>query len=125
MKSNVVSVDTLSQAILDNLSQQSTNIKVRVDKETRRVSKEAIEIISSSAPVRRGLYKNSFALKKLKQGKYLIHSKTHYQLTHLLEHSHVLRNGATSKAIPHIIKGEEYAKTELPIRIEKIIKENL
>lgn len=125
MKSDVVSIDTLSQAILDNLSRQNVKVKEKVDKEVRKVSREAIKIISASAPIRTGIYKKSFSLKKVKQGTYVIHSKTRYQLTHLLEHSHLLRNGTSSKPTPHIIKGEEYAQKELPNRIKKIIEENV
>ena len=114
MRSDVISIDFLSQSITDNLNQQTSRIIEKIDKETKKIS----------SPVRYGTYKSSFKLKKLKQGKYLIYSAKRYQLTHLLEHGHILKNGATSKAIPHIVKGEEYAQKELPAKIEKIIKEN-
>lgn len=122
MRSDVVSIDTLSQALLDNLNAQTSKLIEKVDKETRKVSRQSIKIIQANAPVRRGLYKKSFRLKRLKQGVYLIYSADRYQLTHLLEHSHRLRNGAESKAIPHIIRGEEYAQNELPSRVKKVIE---
>lgn len=125
MRSDVISIDFLSQSIMDNLNQQTSKIIEKIDKETKKISRQAIKIVQSSSPVRYGNYKSSFKLKKLKQGKYLIYSAKRYQLTHLLEHGHILRNGTTSKAIPHIIKGEEYAQKELPTKIEKIIKENV
>ena len=44
---------------------------------------------------------------------YTVHSKTQYQLTHLLEYGHAKRGGGRTKAQPHIIKGEELAIKEL------------
>lgn len=125
MRSDVISIDFLSQSITDNLNQQTSKIIEKIDKETKKISRQSIKIVQSNSPVRYGTYKSSFKLKKLKQEKYLIYSAKRYQLTHLLEHGHILKNGATSKAIPHIVKGEEYAQKELPAKIEKIIKENV
>lgn len=125
MRSDVISIDFLSQSITDNLNQQTSKIIEKIDKETKKISRQSIKIVQSNSPVRYGIYKSSFKLKKLKQGKYLIYSAKRYQLTHLLEHGHILKNGAISKAIPHIVKGEEYAQKELPAKIEKIIKENV
>lgn len=47
----------------------------------------------------------------------------HYRLSHLLEKSHLTRNGKTrTKAYPHIIYGEQYAKANLEKEVVKEIE---
>ena len=53
----------------------------------------------------------------------IIHNKKHYQLTHLLENGHALRNGGTSGKFPHIGPVAEEAEDELLDNIKKFIKE--
>lgn len=44
-----------------------------------------------------------------------------YQLTHLLEHGHAMRQGGRAKAIPHIAPANDAAQAEF----ERLIKEGL
>ena len=125
IKVSGIKIDALSKSIQDNLKYQTNEIKSKVNKTTKKVAQETKSIIEKSSPVgRRGLYSKSWKVKKLKDGTYLVHSQKQYRLTHLLENGHILRNGKTSKAIAHISIGEEYAKNELPQRIEKVLKDN-
>lgn len=122
--SQKINSSQVALAIMDNLKYQTSEIQKSVDTATKSVANNTKKIIQQDAPVRRGNYKKSWKVKKIKDGSYIIHSVKHYRLTHLLEHGHRLKNGAMSKAFPHIVNGEEYAQSELPKRIEKILKDN-
>ena len=52
----------------------------------------------------------------------IVHNKTHYQLTHLLEKGHALVNGGRAKAFPHIAQVAEKAEDELINNILEFIK---
>lgn len=51
----------------------------------------------------------------------VVHNAKHYQLTHLLENGHALRNGGRSRAFPHIAPVAEEAERELLDNIKKYI----
>ena len=123
MPRNRVSSSEISVAILKNLQYQTTEIQKSVAKATRSVATNTKKVIQQEAPVRRGNYRKSWAIKKNSPSSYTVYSKK-YPLTHLLENGHILRNGKTSKPFKHISKGEEYAQSELPKQIEKILKDN-
>lgn len=57
-------------------------------------------------------WKSSNGDKKLGIQTKIIHNKE-YQLTHLLEHGHVNRDGSRSRAFPHIEKAEEKASEDV------------
>lgn len=54
----------------------------------------------------------------------IVHNSKHYQLTHLLENGHALRNGDRSRAFPHIAPVAEEAEKELLDNIKKFITSN-
>lgn len=52
----------------------------------------------------------------------IIHNKTHYRLTHLLEKGHAKVNGGRTRAFPHIAPVAEEAEEELIKNIRKNIE---
>lgn len=90
------------------------------------VSREAVQKLKNTSPKRPGggEYANGWTRKK---GNGRVHDVTiynrKYQLTHLLENGHVIRNeygtfGRTN-GIKHIAPVEEWASNELPSEIER------
>jgi hypothetical protein len=53
----------------------------------------------------------------------LVHNKTDYQLTHLLEHGHAKRNGGRVAPKIHIRPNEEKAVKEFEKRIKGAIQQ--
>lgn len=123
------SVTVQLKEILDEYSGEvvkATNAAIDKD------SKEAVRKLRDTSPKRpgRGNYARGWRTKKEKGAgdiyKVTVHNPKHYQLTHLLEKGHVIRNkygtyGRTA-ARPHIKPVEEWAQSELPEEIERRLK---
>lgn len=88
------------------------------------VAKDGVQELKQSSPRRSGggRYARGWTYKKNKNG-FVIHNKTDYQLTHLLEYGHdIVRGGKKvghSPAIPHIGPVEEWVNEEAVKRLEE------
>lgn len=92
-----------------------------------RVARESVKRLRETSPKKTGSYARGWALKKITNTgtteTVVVHNKTDYQLTHLLENGHRIVNkkgewGRTN-GIKHIKPVEEWASDELPKEIEK------
>lgn len=89
-------------------------------------SKELVEELKAKSPEKTGDYAKGWRMKKTSKG-YITHNATDYQLTHLLEHGHVIRRG--SKRIgeadehPHIRPAEQRAIKRFEKRTKKALKQ--
>lgn len=93
------------------------------------VAKEAVQKLRADSPKRpgKGQYARGWRVKREKGAlginSVIVHNATNYQLTHLLEYGHIVRNKfgtyGRASAIPHIKPVEEWSQTELPLEIEK------
>lgn len=90
------------------------------------VSKESVQKLRNTSPRRTsgknaGRYAKGWTVKKNRDGDVVVHNKTDYQLTHLLENGHVIRNKkgtyGRTHGIKHIAPVEEWASDELPRRV--------
>ena len=73
------------------------------------------------SPERRPSYKKGWRIKKTEKS-LLIHNKTDYQLTHLLENGHIKRNGERYAGKVHIRPNEEKAVREFLNKVERAIE---
>lgn len=86
-------------------------------------AKEAVQKLRNTSPKKTGSYAKGWSVKKVGDKDAIVHNRTDYQLTHLLENGHVIRNkkgtyGRTS-GIKHIEPVEEWANNELQEKIER------
>lgn len=116
------SVEIQMKKLLDRVDKE---VQKAMDVGMKQVAKEAVTQLRSSSPRKTGKYARGWTTKQIDKNGIVIHNSKHYQLTHLLENGHVIRNkkgtyGRTS-GIKHIQPVEQWASEELPRRImEKI-----
>lgn len=121
----MTSIDDLADEIMAGLQEYAEladdAMKTAVKKTATSVKKE----IATNAPKDSGAYGQSWATKKVKENSHtlqmIVHSKSHYQLAHLLEKGHAKRNGGRVQGKPHIAPAEEHG-AEL---LESLIVEEL
>ena len=122
----------------DSIAVQLTNILDEYSKEVvdaannsiAKVSKESVQKLRSSSPKKTGSYARGWGTKT--EGgiggirTIIVHNKTDYQLTHLLEKGHIIRNKkgtyGRAPAHPHIKPVEEWANNKLPAEIERVLR---
>lgn len=118
------SVEIQMQKILDEYSDKVNGV---LKATSREVANEAEEKLRSSSPTGyTGRYAQGWTVSE-KNGGYVVHNATDYQLTHLLENSHVIKNkygeyGRTSRGhgqVVHIKPVETWANKEFQRRIEE------
>jgi len=121
-----VKIENLASEVMKGLTEYSqlatTEMKRAVKKAGTSVRKE----IAENAPKDTGSYAKSWTVKTTKESsdklEVTVHSRNRYQLAHLLEYGHALRNGGRAKAQPHIAPAEENGVNTLEKAIEKALK---
>ena len=122
----VVGIDELAKAVMSELSDYQKNVTAGIKKEAKKVGKEAAETLKQTSPEGvRGRYKQGWTT-KTESGEnvvsVIVHNKTDYQLTHLLEKSHALPQGGRTTAQVHIKPAEEKAIQDFEQAVEKVIE---
>lgn len=128
-------IDNLDKAISDILTEYGDDFAKATQEAVLKVSKIAQQEVKAASPVRKygkkkGRYKKGWTTKQEVISRFetdvIIHNRTDYQLTHLLEKGHVLvRGGRKRGRIPaqvHIAPAEEHAIKNMEEAIEKIAK---
>ena len=111
----------LANEIDKALAEYSSEIEDEVDLIAEDVASEAVDELKATSPKRYGKYARNWRFKKNAKGSYVVHNAAPtYRLTHLLENSHLLRNGGRSKAQPHIKPVEEKVKENFEKRIKEL-----
>lgn len=115
---NTGSVAAQMEELLDEINRE---IGDSAKKNMNAVAKESAQKLKNTSPRQSGSYAKGWSVKKEGDMDVIVHNRTDYQLTHLLENGHVIRNkkgtyGRTN-GIKHIAPVEEWAVEELPRRI--------
>jgi len=112
----------------DILDTYSKEVRRATNNAQDKVAKECVQKLKNTSPKKTGSYAKGWAVKRARSNKrgivdVTVHNKTDYQLTHLLENGHVIRNGkgeyGRTNGIKHIAPVEEWAKEALPEEIER------
>lgn len=105
----------------DKRVQHTANVAIQ------RVSRECVKRLRNTSPKKTGDYAAGWGIKKMSShgniADIIVHNKTEYSLTHLLENGHLVVNAkgtfGRAPAHKHIGPVEEWANNELPIEIER------
>lgn len=114
--------NTLQVQMQEVLNEYSEEVQKAMDEALKEVPKQAAQRLRNTSPRKTGRYANGWAVKSEK-GKAIVYNKTDWQLTHLLENGHVIRNkkGTYGRAPAriHIKPVEEWASDALVENIER------
>ena len=119
--------ETISVQMRKILDAYEDRVKNVYEMSVSRVSREAVQRLRNTSPKKSGSYARGWSLKKVKSRAnvmdVIVHNRTDYQLTHLLENGHVIRNKkgeyGRTRPIKHIAPVAEWAENELPNEIER------
>lgn len=107
------------------LNEYSTDVQESIVKCAENVAKKGADKLKTTSPKRTGAYRKGWRVKTIKgRGKVssVIYNATNWQLTHLLEKPHLLRNGRLSTPKVHIAPVEQQCIREYEQEVEKTIK---
>ena len=126
-------IQDLGKVVSDILDEYGDDIAKGVKEVVPKVAKIAQQEVKEASPVRKyggkkGRYKKGWAVKEEitshLRTDFIVHNRTDYQLTHLLEKGHVLIRGGREQgrtsAIVHIAPAEEHAIKNLEEAIVRI-----
>lgn len=128
-----MALDLVTDQISEIFDEYDREMTRKVNNSVDKVGKETVSKLKDTSPKRpgHGEYARGWRLKR-ERGRngindVIIHNATNYQLTHLLEKGHVIRNkkgtyGRTSP-IPHIKPAEEYFNSEVIEEIKRELEE--
>ena len=111
----------------DILDTYSKEVRRATNNAQDKVAKECVQKLKNTSPKKTGSYARGWAIKR-KKGKagivdVTVHNKTDYQLTHLLENGHIIRNAkgeyGRTNGIKHIAPVNDWASDALPQEIER------
>lgn len=111
--------------INDILNDYSLEIQEGITNAAIEIAEKGVKELKVTSPKKTGKYSKGWRVNKEFGRRYIhatIYNATDWQLTHLLEKSHLLRNGKKSKPIVHIEPVEQKCIREFQEDVEHIIK---
>jgi hypothetical protein len=121
-----VSINSLANEIARELARYSNLINEDFEVSKKEVADQLVDELKNhrgTYKIRSGKYNKGWRVKK-KGNAYIVHNKTNYQQTHLLEKGHAKADGAGRvQAYHHIGPAEENAVEELLRRVEQAVNQ--
>jgi len=122
--SKKVGIDNFAGELVSLLQEYTEEVTEGMEEVKGKVAKEGAKSLKQTSPVgrrSRKKYKDGWRAKKVGTA-WVVHNATNYQLTHLLEKGHALRQGGRTRAFPHIAPAEEKVIKDFEKGLEKVIK---
>lgn len=119
-----INIEGISNEFAKILSEYTDEVEEGMLQAREKIAKNTVKRLKTTSPKKKsngGRYAKGWRVAEVK-GKIIIHNKTDYQLTHLLEHGHAKVNGGRVAAIVHIKPAEELAIKEYIEETERMIK---
>ncbi len=122
-----ISIEQLQAEVQNIVKEYADDVEQCLDLASTQYAKIAKRELQETSPARTGHYAKGWAYRKSnskhKKGA-IVHNASSYQLTHLLEHGHALRNGGRAKAIPHIKPVEEKISQDFVTEVKEKLSGN-
>ena len=119
-------IDQMAHVIMEGLQEYADLAAVDMKAAVKKAGNSAKKDIEANAPEKTGAYKKSWAVKTVRENanamEVVVYSRNRYQLAHLLEFGHALRQGGRTRAFPHIAPAEERAAEMLVREVEAALK---
>ena len=119
-------IDQMAHVIMEGLQEYADLAAEDMKAAVRKAGNAAKKDIEANAPEKTGAYKKSWAVKTVRENanamEVVVYSRNRYQLAHLLEFGHALRQGGRTRAFPHIAPAEERAAEMLVREVEAALK---
>lgn len=119
-------IDQMAHVIMEGLQEYADLAAEDMKAAVKKAGNSAKKDIEANAPERTGAYKKSWAVKTVRENanamEVVVYSRNRYQLAHLLEFGHALRQGGRTRAFPHIAPAEERAAEMLVREVEAALK---
>ena len=113
--------ESVTAQMTELLDEINKDIEQSAKTNIQAVAKESVVKLKNTSPVKTGSYAKGWGTKRNGDMDVIVHNRTDYQLTHLLENGHVIRNKkgtyGRTHGIKHIAPVEEWVVDELPRRI--------
>lgn len=128
MATRRIRVDDFDKALEDILAEYGDNVTEGTKAATEAVARIAVQEAKAKAPYgtgkhhkahyRTGITQRDIST-RLVPGQ-VVYNRSKYQLVHLLEHGHALRNGGRARAFPHFAPAEEHAIKNFEEAVKRI-----
>ena len=120
-----ISIGDLADVVMDGLNEYARLATEDMKEAVRSAGKTVRKEIKGNAPKDTGEYGKSWRVKTVRETSQtlavVVHSKNRYQLAHLLEYGHALRNGGRYEGNIHIAPAEELGIRQLQKEIERAL----
>ena len=121
----MANTESVTAQMTELLNEVNESIEQSAERNIQLVAKESVSKLKNSSPRKTGSYAKGWGVKRLGDKDVVVHNRTDYQLTHLLENGHVIRNKkgtyGRTRGIKHIAPVEEELVEEFQKELEKTL----